>query len=268
MPIVTLHLRRDAYDENDRLIPAFAEDVDLDTLTPRARALAEAITQCPSQRPSQILLQSDAMLADRLPGGDRYAQHRSTQHTQFGRTDWWRLRSTDPRTATQWLEIEARDKVPLGWHILGITPDNPVPSLLAGAADQYLTRDGVLEYLRARGVGMSDTAWDTFRGTDHFPAPDRYVCRRPQWLPETVDAYIDRPRELWPISRVAEHLGYSGPSATGSARKTLYRWGLSAVSRAPGRGGESLYDADQVRAAHAARPGRGTRTDLRDAASA
>jgi hypothetical protein len=65
--------------------------------------------------------------------------------------------------------------------------------------------------------------------------------------------------DLWTIAAVAEHIG---ATTTGSARKTLSRWGVRAVGREAGRSGESLYDAEQVRAAHAARPGRGARTDL------
>jgi hypothetical protein len=65
------------------------------------------------------------------------------------------------------------------------------------------------------------------------------------------------PVELWSIRRVAEYLGYSGPSATGSARKQLHRWGIRPEGRAPGRGGESLYAADQVQAAHESRLGKG-----------
>lgn len=65
--------------------------------------------------------------------------------------------------------------------------------------------------------------------------------------------------DLWTIAAVAEHIG---ATTTGSARKTLSRWGVKAVGREAGRSGESLYDAEQVRTARAARPGRGTRTDL------
>jgi hypothetical protein len=68
--------------------------------------------------------------------------------------------------------------------------------------------------------------------------------------------------ELWTIATVAEHIG---ATTTGSARKTLSRWGVKAVGREAGRSGESLYDAEQVRTAHAARPGRGARTDLQQA---
>lgn len=74
-------------------------------------------------------------------------------------------------------------------------------------------------------------------------------------------------RELWTIDEVAAFLGYSGDAATGSARKTMSLLGVTAVARQPGRGGKSLYDADRVRAAQAARPGRGARTDRKGKAS-
>ncbi|MER7688808.1 hypothetical protein [Streptomyces sp. NPDC097610] len=66
--------------------------------------------------------------------------------------------------------------------------------------------------------------------------------------------------DRWTIAAVAEHIG---ATTAGSARKTLSRWGVKAVGREAGRSGESLYDPKQVRAARAARPGRGTRTDLK-----
>jgi hypothetical protein len=60
---------------------------------------------------------------------------------------------------------------------------------------------------------------------------------------------------LWTIREVAAHLGIQ----PGSARGTLSRWGVRAVERqidAQGRA-HALYDADEVRAAHAVRPGKG-----------
>lgn len=68
--------------------------------------------------------------------------------------------------------------------------------------------------------------------------------------------------EPWTIAEVAEHIG---ASSTGSARKTLSRWGIRAVARQPGRAGASLYDAAEVCEAAAGRPGRGARTDLNPA---
>lgn len=53
-----------------------------------------------------------------------------------------------------------------------------------------------------------------------------------------------------------------GVSSGPNARRTLDRWGIQPTGRAPGRGGESLYDETAVRRALAQRPGRGARTDL------
>ncbi|MEU8712437.1 hypothetical protein [Streptomyces sp. NPDC048663] len=65
--------------------------------------------------------------------------------------------------------------------------------------------------------------------------------------------------ELWTVSAVAAYLGFMGESATGSAHKQLARRGITATSREPGRSGESLYLAAQVRAAHEGRPDPGLR---------
>lgn len=68
-------------------------------------------------------------------------------------------------------------------------------------------------------------------------------------------------RGLWSIAQVAEHLG---TVSTGSARRSLSRWGVSAVEYRKGPSGrtEARYNAEEVRAAAANRPGRGSRTDL------
>lgn len=64
--------------------------------------------------------------------------------------------------------------------------------------------------------------------------------------------------EQWTIGQVATFID---AASTGSARRTLSRWGVKATGRQPGRAGQSLYDAEQVRTAKAGRPGRGYRTD-------
>lgn len=67
--------------------------------------------------------------------------------------------------------------------------------------------------------------------------------------------------ELWTIDQVADYLGAASPD---SARRTLSRWGVKAVRYEPGPSGRPMahWSADAVRAAKAARPGRGARTDL------
>jgi predicted transcriptional regulator of viral defense system len=73
----------------------------------------------------------------------------------------------------------------------------------------------------------------------------------------------ERPPELWTIDDVAAHLGIQ-PS---SARRALSRMGIRAHSfraHPASHRAQALYDPEQVKAAHAARPGRGTRTDLQE----
>ncbi|NNJ04135.1 hypothetical protein HHX38_08305 [Streptomyces sp. PKU-MA01144] len=74
--------------------------------------------------------------------------------------------------------------------------------------------------------------------------------------------------EQWGIGQVAEHLGYKGPSAEGSARKTLSRLGVKAAAYRPhpdsGRP-QARYNAAEVQEAAKSRPGQGARTDRAEA---
>jgi hypothetical protein len=68
--------------------------------------------------------------------------------------------------------------------------------------------------------------------------------------------------ELWTIEQVADFLKVK-PS---SARGALSRMGVRAFSfrsHPSSNRAQALYDVEQVKSAYAARPGRGTRTDLR-----
>ncbi|MFF3420097.1 hypothetical protein ACFYW9_36345 [Streptomyces sp. NPDC002698] len=76
-------------------------------------------------------------------------------------------------------------------------------------------------------------------------------------MPDTPSSPTPASEELWTVSAVAAYLGFTGESAAGSARRQLSRWGIAAKGREPGRGGQSLHLASQVRAANEARPGRG-----------
>jgi hypothetical protein len=60
--------------------------------------------------------------------------------------------------------------------------------------------------------------------------------------------------DLWNTERVREELG---AGTIRSASRTLHRLGINPVSREPGRSGQNLYDAAEVAAAIAARPGQG-----------
>lgn len=64
--------------------------------------------------------------------------------------------------------------------------------------------------------------------------------------------------ETWNLDQVAEFPGM----APNSADTRLREWRIEAVGREASRTGQNLYPADAVRAAKAARPGQGARTDL------
>ncbi|MDP9607891.1 hypothetical protein ACFV4E_15325 [Streptomyces hygroscopicus] len=68
-------------------------------------------------------------------------------------------------------------------------------------------------------------------------------------------------RELWSAEQVAEEFGFASAA---SARRALSRWGVRATKYQETDSGrvQALYDAAQVRAKHASRPGRGHRSDL------
>jgi hypothetical protein len=260
--IIRVNFRRDAHDDNGRIVRAFTEDLDLDPLTPRARTLAEALHDTMRHHPAggralDIVFESDltnAELADLPPQvPDAYRPVKNPDEKALRTITWGPLLSAAyPTSLTEWLEAQARDKIPDGWYPIGAPHQPRVPSWKAGAADRYMSKSRMLEYLRTHGAELSAQAWDTLRPTPLL-TPDRHVAGRPQWLPATAQAFADRPRELWPLSRVAGYLGLTD----GSARVQLRRWGFTMESRAPGRGGEGLYAADLIEAAHHHRPKRG-----------
>jgi hypothetical protein len=113
-------------------------------------------------------------------------------------------------------------------------------------------RDGDIEDALSRAEELlAEAGWDTVG----------------KW--EAVDnAYLvtverSDPDEEWTLAEVTERIE---ASSTKYADTLLRRWGVEAVGRQPGRGGQSLYRALDVLAAKGARPGQGARTDLEDQA--
>ncbi|WP_432051842.1 hypothetical protein [Streptomyces xiamenensis] len=246
MTTVTIHLREGGEPDT----------INLDDLTPTARALAEAVAQGDLRARTDIWVESDKPLRDRIPDWETwYTPEEADQPERRPWRGWANYPKDSTVSPIRYLENEAA-KIPPGWHVLGINPRQPVPSMAEAAAGALVDPRNVPAYLSSRGAPMSPAGWDTLIGTGHLPEPDRYAEGRPLWRPATLDAYAARPVELWPVSRVAEYLGYGGSPATaaGSARRQLSRWGLLPVDRAPGRGGQGRYAADQVQAAHAGRP--------------
>lgn len=247
-------------------------EVDLDTLTPKARALAEAIHASPGHQPLGVLCDTG-----RTKGEGRnhaYLHGVGPEADEIGKQSDLRfmgnlepLREDAVTTPEEWLEYNARQMPVDAWPIAGAVSrmeprTDRVPSADAARTDRCLTRDQALEYMRNAGQPIGPVGWSLLWSAGHLPAPRHHALggRMPLWHIDDLDAYLKRPFERWPVSKVAEHLKYTGSSAASSARKQVgTRWQLYPVGRAPGRGGESEYAADQIEAAFAHRPGKGRR---------
>ena len=133
---------------------------------------------------------------------------------------------------------------PTGW-------ETSLDANALGRADQIM----VLEPGTARLVAVSVSQWgsDTWTTEEDPRHGDAIDLDDPVW---------------WVILHCAEFITGSeaavimGLSSGDGARRQLDRWAVPAIGRAPGRGGESLYLMEEVRAAVKNRPGRGARTDL------
>jgi len=127
-------VRRDCYIENpaeptrNTLIPAFDEPIDLDTLTPKALALAEAHI---ARAHAAALVVPDIAVETHTPvlplgeeqraayGGDPHREKRPGGTRQRA----WRMplmRADDPRTAAEWIEHQARENIPPDWYPVGV----------------------------------------------------------------------------------------------------------------------------------------------------
>lgn len=204
MATVTLLLRTDAKhvaDDNATVTrtPASPDRVDLDQLTPRARALAEAVAQLPgaTKGAGEILCEHTSKTrADMTPNASVWLT--AEQMTEPARQTWaaWDKYPADsPVPATEYLERQAR-KIPHDWRIVSAVwvagpRQQPVPTSAASATDRYLTRDQVLDYMRKQGRDISVSTWSSYVARDQAPRPDQRINRTPLWAVETIDAYLN-----------------------------------------------------------------------------
>ncbi|MET9467815.1 hypothetical protein ABZY44_24030 [Streptomyces sp. NPDC006544] len=105
---------------------------------------------------------------------------------------------------------------------------------------------------------------DEDKNFDGYPA-DEYGDLDLTAIVESVDLMaILEERELIDINEVASRLGYKGQKPSATARKTLARWGVEAVTTRPhpeSNRPQHLYSARQVEEAIKNRPGQGHRSD-------
>ncbi|MFJ3201039.1 helix-turn-helix transcriptional regulator [Streptomyces sp. NPDC086989] len=187
MTTVRIKLR---WDSDDHEAPY--DDVDLDALSPRARTLAEAVAAAPLQTAADIWMEHEKPLRDTDPNWRLWFTEEQASLPE--RRPWrgWALYPWDStKDPAEYLEREAR-KIPPDWHVLGHVPDTPVPSLEAGVADQGMTRDMVLRYLREHGRPIAVSTWSAYVARGQAPKPARHVERTPLWDRADIDEFLNR----------------------------------------------------------------------------
>lgn len=154
------------------------DEVDLDKLSPRARALAEAVAASPLSTASEVWVESDAAIRDRLPDWETwYSAERAAQGERRPWSAWDKYRATDGIDPHDWLERQAA-KIPDGWHVLGADPHHPVPTQERG---EEWTSAQVLDYLATQGKHINATTWRSYVAREQAPQPVRKVGRTPLW---------------------------------------------------------------------------------------
>jgi hypothetical protein len=202
MTSVTITLHTDAPRVTERggvsWIRATPVTVDLDALTPRARALAEAVAQLPGSRKGagDILCEHRTKTRrDMSPDAEAFwPPERLAEPARLGWALWDRYRADSEVPPVEYLETQAR-KIPPEWRIVSgkaiAQPEQPpVPSSQAAGDDDRLTPRAVVEYLAThhkRHIGPS--TWRSYASRGQAPAPVGRVGRESLWAPADVDAW-------------------------------------------------------------------------------
>ena len=167
------------------------EAVDLDALSPRARALAEAVSQRLGGR-CVVWLQSTKTVRQAIPDADRwYAADELDKPYMMGWSGWSSYPADSVMSQHDYLEQQAR-RIPPQYSIVGAFPDQPVPSYEDGAADKGMTRPQVLAWLAARGRKISPSTWSSYTARGQAPKPSRYIGRTPIWDEVDLLAWLER----------------------------------------------------------------------------
>jgi hypothetical protein len=170
------------------------DPVDLDELSPRARVLAEAVDQSDLSTRGEIWMEHSQPIRDREPNWRLwYTEEQAAQPERRPWRGWAAYLPHSSMSPVEYLEREAR-KIPPDWHVVGRSLDTPVSSLDAGAADQGMTRDMVLRYLRDAGRNIGPSTWSSYVARGQAPKPARHVQRTPLWERADIDAWLGRQR--------------------------------------------------------------------------
>lgn len=185
MATVTISLRNGRTMAGKR-VPVTPDIIDLERLSPRARALAEAVHATLGHKAGWVWIECDRPRGQ----GYRTAEERAAYgggplDDQPMREQWhaWDKYPADsPTDPHDYLEQQA-GKIPAGWHIVGATYHDQVPT-----TDRELTADQVVATIARYQPGNRITArtWRSYVSRGRAPQPIRHIGRTPLWDPSQV----------------------------------------------------------------------------------
>lgn len=196
-PIVRLHLHGGSYSPDDLHCLAHpAVDVDLDRLTPRARALAEAWANSDMGCRGLVLLESARTIREMDPGASPawFTQEQMDQPHSLAYDSWSAYPPASAVDPHDYLEQQIA-RMPIGYYVTGRDAVHRVPSADAARGDaEHLTKPQVMELLRDLGRPISPTTMDNYRSRPpaDWPQPVTYVGRTPLWRRSAIEAYAQR----------------------------------------------------------------------------
>lgn len=169
-----------------QFVYAQPDEVDLDALSPRARALAEAVAASPLQTATEVWVESDDPIKDRNPDWEHwYTEEQANQRERRPWRGWAKFKATSTKSGVLYLEEQAA-KIPAGWHVLGPDPQHRVES------SAEMTSEQVLAYLKSIGRPITAATWRSYVAREQAPQPVRKVGRTPLWDPSEIREFARR----------------------------------------------------------------------------
>ncbi|MBE1608994.1 hypothetical protein [Actinopolymorpha pittospori] len=187
MPAVSVELR---FDSDHR------DTIELDELTPLARALAECLEQRPLRNLATIWLQTIHPTGDLIPADEIHfwpGENLDEPH-RIPWSDWTEYPTDSTQTAVAYLEELAR-RLPIGYHPVGADFLDSMPKTQAASEEKLLTRDQTVELLAHHGRQITTATWSGYVARNEAPQPVEYVGRTPMWSRDEIT--------LWQTDRAA-----------------------------------------------------------------
>lgn len=174
------------------------DQVDLDQLSPVARALAECAAQALAD--GRLTSQVPVILESRQPVRELVSEQEAAMWYSADQLDrphrivWdsWSVVPHDTEQPIQSYFEQQAMKMPIGYYPVGISR---VPSADGAAAADWLTRRQVLELLAGRGRQIAASTWRAYVARGEAPQPVSYLDgRTPVWDRAAVEQWAPRQR--------------------------------------------------------------------------